>query len=69
MGSPGLPQDLAEQLEKAALQPGQWRGGQECGAASGEVPDTSSSLKGDLAIADGEKWCSIIALDPGNSEL
>lgn len=41
----GLPQELAERLEKAALQPGRWRGGWERRAGSGEVLYASSFLK------------------------
>lgn len=64
VGSPGLPQNLAERLEKAALQPGWQRGGQECGTASREVLETSSSLKGDLAIEEGEKMLFYNSIKP-----
>lgn len=64
MGSPELPQDVAERLEKAALQPGRRRDGQEGGAASREVLDTSSSLKGDLATDEGGKMLFYHSIKP-----
>ena len=55
MASLGLPQELAERLEEAALQPGRWRGGWKRRAGSREVLYTSSFLKWDLATKEGEK--------------